>query len=178
MDDLRDSYIQFADDITLFCVGPCYSDVLTKLKVKFLATQNTLGRRGLVFNFLKCQFMFVGTPQQLKKIPADAQLHICGQTVTRTESITVLGIEIDQSLSFSSHITKILSKVSSYTRVLAKKTSHLPMSHRSILAQSLVYPHFIYADPVWSHYSSTTDGDLCAKQRNLARYVLYGNGGF
>jgi hypothetical protein len=70
--ELSNSYVQFADDITLFTIGKDHREVSTKLEPMFVVTQRTLANHGLLFNFLKSQLMFVGTPHQLEKIPDDA----------------------------------------------------------------------------------------------------------
>lgn len=68
--------------------------------------------------------------------------------LVEVNEVKYLGINIDNSLTFQSHISDISQKVSKVTGVLWK-ARHLPLSIKLKIYYSLVYTHINYAILVW-----------------------------
>ena len=97
--------------------------------------------------------------------------HSC--QIESTKTMKILGVHLDENLSWEPHIKSIKSKTCRIIRNLARTTSVLPLKSRRQLYDALVTPHFNYCDTVWGGMSK----GLCAnlqKTGNFAAKSLLG----
>ena len=76
--------------------------------------------------------------------------------------IKILGVTIDEDLTWKHQVKQVRGRATNVIRNLARTSGILPQKSRRILYDSLVAPHFSYADVVW-------DGCLQAQQQELQR---------
>jgi len=72
--------------------------------------------KGLAINSSKCEFILIGTRQRLCTIPAVAPTTTAGIPVPFSETITMLGVTLDQNLTLNNHLSS-LSRIIHFTPV-------------------------------------------------------------
>jgi hypothetical protein len=139
--------------------------------LKSLATYFASNKLSL--NVKKCEAMLCRTRQRIK----DQNLNVKINDAQISQSIIspYLGFNIDQYLTWSSHIDKLASKLSSKLGVLRKLRSYVPKDTLLLLYNALVLPHFDYADAVYDSASNTDLDHLQKLQSRAARIVTGSN---
>ena len=88
-----------------------------------------------------------------------------------SEDLTLLGVTIDNKLTFDKQITNVTRKVSQQLAVLKRLRNILPLDIRKNIYHSFIAPHFDYCSDVWPFCSKTTSDKLHNKSY-LLTYLL------
>ena len=64
--------------------------------------------------------------------------------------VKLLGLEIDEELSFSEHITTVCKKVTQRIGLLKKIMNHLPLKRRFLYYKALIWLVINYASILWT----------------------------
>lgn len=141
----------YADDLTVWVSSDKPEDIAVRLATigeelfKFFAT------RGLKINTKKCQFMYVGSKQRLQReMLSLLPLDFLDLVLIPSESLKILGVTIDETLSFKTHIRNVIAKCVGKIKFLWRTASFLPVKHKKMLYNALILPHLTYCDIVWS----------------------------
>ena len=85
--------------------------------------------------------------------------------------VDLLGLKIDNRLSFNSHISAICKKAAKQLNALKRLGSFLNISQRKVLAQSFTMENFNYCPAVW-HFCLAKDKHKAEKiQERTLRFV-------
>ena len=76
----------------------------------------------------------------------------------------MLGVVIDEELSWKSQIKQVKKKAANVLRNIARTSKDLPTKTKRLLYDALVAPHFSYADIVW---------DGCNREQEIALQRLH-----
>ena len=171
-EELLNSTVKFADDICLVAHGKSINEVEAKLKSDYSTVKNQLKSRGLVFNISKFQLILIGPGR--RKVPKSYTIDLDGTSVPRSSEITVLGVVLDEGLSYHSHTGKLLMHTKRKLNNLIRTCSHLPAQCRNLASQTLILSNLMYGDAVWAIYGQKTSEDLLRIQRKAARWALWG----
>ena len=79
------------------------------------------------------------------------------QIITNTLQIKLLGVEIDDKLNFTSHISNICIKASQKVGVLLRLRNLIPCEAKLIIYKSSILPHLTYCHLVWHNCRSQSD---------------------
>lgn len=83
-------------------------------------------------------------------------IQIEGVVIERVHEIKLLGVIIDDRITWNSHIKYLVTKISRNISVIAKVKHILNIKALHTLCCSLILPHFHYCSVVWgSTYKST-----------------------
>ena len=85
-----------------------------------------------------------------------------------------LGVMLDKTIFFISHINNNVSKVSKVFSFIKKNLSNCLQSTKESAYLSLVWPTLEYASAVWDPYQSVYSTNIEKIQRRAARWVLNG----
>ena len=96
----------------------------------------------------------------LRNRKANRQLNIswCGKKLEHTPFPTYLGVTLDRTLSYSTHIAKVKAKTAARNNVLRKLANSKWGTHQSTIkttALALCYSTAEYACPVWERSAHT-----------------------
>ena len=81
----------------------------------------------------------------LTKINNNPEITCNGSLLTNVMNVKLLGLEIDEELSFSGHITTVCKKVSQCIGLLKKIMNYLPLKQRLLYYNALIRPVINYA---------------------------------
>ena len=165
-DDLRSdsncTVLKYADDTTISCnisksshrrnqsdYQNFISDIVDKCDEKNLIL-NPKKSKEIVFQNINISHKGLTETR-------DEKLSINDNYVERTTSTTYLGVCIDNKLSFTKHISKILSKVYFIVSTLTYIISYFPMNIRIRIFTACILPHIVYSVPACYHFLHVRD---------------------
>ena len=129
-----------------------------------------LAFKDMCINFAKCHLMLIGK-QYLDIIPSTT-IRIFHQDVHEEEDIKLLGLIIDNKLSFEKYIIGLAAKCNTNIQFLWRTAKDRSVPHRRLLTNALVLSHLNYCDSVY--HSFLTDklcGLLSSVQLKALRFV-------
>ncbi len=94
--------------------------------------------------------------------------------VYSVDSTKYLGLVIDKNLRFSKHVDKVSRSVSAGIFVLRKLAAHLKIEHLLNIYYGIIYPHLLYALPLWG-FSSSRVNHLFVLQKRAIRTIFHFN---
>jgi hypothetical protein len=94
------------------------------------------------------------------------------KVVNNVSSTTLLGLDIDNELSFSPHSDKICWKLSQRIALLRKIRSYLPLKQRLLYYNSIILPIITYAMVIWSSCNTECLYRVLRLQKRAARVIL------
>ena len=100
----------------------------------------------LTLNTAKSKFLiFFKHPKVIPRL----NLKIAGNTIEQVAEIKFLGINIDQNITWKSHVTKTAIKISRVISVLNKFKHIFPQHILRTIYNCLIQPHLIYGLYLW-----------------------------
>ena len=136
----------FADDNTVTAVAETTQGLITSLEVKTSNAIEWMKDNDMIANPNKFKAIVLTKPDHNK---AGIRLEFRGKTILSSNEIDLLGVTIDTTLSFDSHITKICRKASRQLNALKRLGFYIPLDTRKILANSFIISNCNYCPLVW-----------------------------
>ena len=86
---------------------------------------------GMVLNSIKTKVMLITTSQKRQRLPNTSfNLKYMDETLKMISNDKILGVFVDENLTWPDHVKHICKKVSSYIWLLSKIKHFLPQEHR------------------------------------------------
>jgi len=172
VDCIRNTYSQYADDLTLCAGGDTPAEVRGRLSTQFQAVKSVIDDCGLILNASKSHFMMVGSAQRLSRLEEDDN-HILleGSRVKRETTMRLLGVLFDERMSFFPHISEAAKKARGRLRYLYRQATYLPTKTRKLLYLAFVYPLVTYADATFFMAQATASEMLERVHNSAARWI-------
>ncbi|KAI8513880.1 hypothetical protein Bbelb_082040 [Branchiostoma belcheri] len=162
---------QYADDSTVHAAGHTVQDIRTKALVDLECVAKWSDHNMLKLNNDKTKAMLVGTARKTR-LASPLQLELRGQSLQQVPTVKLLGVQVDQNLTFDDHIDPVVKKCNrSMAQVSRVRKSLLP-KHRIELIQALVLTHLDYCSSVWASTSAKNIKRLQVIQNRAARLAL------
>ena len=152
----------FADDTALFFTSKDHSEIEQKLNVDLKLISEWLEVNGFVLNPTKTEFILMGTSQKLRYLQP-IQIYLDSHIIARVETSKYLGVTLDVNLprwSWTSHVDKLNSKVSSRIGVLKRIRPFLDVPMAKPLYNTTILPLFDYCDVAWDSCNVTSSAKL------------------
>ena len=125
----------------------------------------------LALNPSKSEALLLGTSQRLKTLSNFSSVNVSGTTVPLTTQIKLLGVTLDQSLSFDSHITALSKSCFYHIRTLRHIRPILSEDSQSHRQLSCLFQAGLYANACLFGISVKNLSRLKRIQNMLARVV-------
>ena len=115
-------YDMYADDTTFYVIGSDINDINDKLIADMCAISKWCEVNKMVMNTNKTKTMLLGSHQRLSKFKESSTLsvEVNGCLLENAESEKLLGVYIDPTLSWNSHINYVYPLVSSRIALLRR----------------------------------------------------------
>ena len=154
----------FADDITTWEVGTIGADMRLRMEKTVRELYAFLAFKGLCINLGKCHLMVLG--KQYLDINSSVEIDIFYNDVKEENEIVLLGLTIDNKLSFEKHVIELTSKCNNNIRFLWRTAKDRSYHHRFLLTNALVVSHLNYCDTVFHRFLT----DKLAKLLSSVQY--------
>ena len=164
------SLYNFADDNSLLNAAPDIGSVMTNLKCD---TDNCLEwfiENGMEANPNKFQFMIISsqpTPKTVFHITDDIE-------ISSDSKVEVLGILIDDKLTFNDHIKKLCTRAGRQLNALSRISKFLSFNSRKIVFKSFVMSNFAYCPLIW-HFCGKKNNAKIEKIQERALRIVCGD---
>ena len=183
---MQSSSVLYADDTALVASDKCPKTLKMKIETDLRNITSWCNANKLKLNLSKTQCIYFGTNHSLKNIKGtEYNLKLDGVEITRSKSVSYLGIHLDEKLSFSDHINFICKKTSQALGSLSSIKHLFPIPVRKKIYPSLVLSNLHYCNTIWmttnttnlnriaTLYNRTCRAVLGVKVRELHSYELY-----
>ncbi len=124
----------------------------------------------LSINVAKCWFMIISTYQALKNL-LNINVHINGQPINSVSVPKYVGIYKYENLKWDVHFDKIIPKISAKISILRSLRNVVPIDTLTLMYNTIVLPHFNYADIVLDSASVASKLKLQSLQTRAARLI-------
>jgi len=101
------------------------------------------------------------------------QLSLNSSCISQCNTFKYLGIYIDQDLSWTKHVTKLICKVQKMLYVLHLCSGKSNNDKRLLLFRTFIYPHFLYRIQLYMFCSVSLRAKLEALLRRCCRLVIH-----
>ena len=143
--------LSYADDTQILDHSPPTAVGLSSLKARVEKSlselQTWFQQNSLKMNPRKTSFTLIGTKQTLAKTPGFEITS--GLTIQPSKTVKILGVLLDQQLTWQSHIDAVVRRCNAITISLFKVRHHLTPEVRKLLVETHVLPHIHYCLSVW-----------------------------
>ena len=163
----KGTYIKlFADDCLLFREIDSLSDA-ERLENDLQSLVKWSKTWQMSFNVKKCHTLKVCK----KKNPIQFQYTMSNVQVSEVDRHPYLGVELEQNMSWSQHITDTANKASNTLGFLRRNLSACSTQVKATACKALVRPKLKYVSSVWDPHHKNKIDQLEKVQRKAARWV-------
>ena len=106
------------------------------------------------------------------KMKDSYSLNINQEVINSENCVKLLGVEIDDKLSFEKHISTLVKKASSQLNAISRIQKFMGFKEKEILLNSFVYSNFNYCPLVW-HFCLAKSVKRIEKIQERALRILY-----
>lgn len=143
--DMESTVYNYADDNTIVCIDKDMSVIKEKLQGDAMKAIAWFKDNMMKANPEKFQIMFLGRGTKNK----NEYISLNDTKIYTTDSINILGLELDENLNFTKCIQSICSKVSKQINALIRIKNDLDMDSRKTIYNSYVVSNINYCCTVW-----------------------------
>jgi hypothetical protein len=112
----------------------------------------------------------VGAPNDPNKIYKLDRIHD-SNPVTQDRTYKLLGVLLDENLSFDQHCKYVCSRIAQSNYIIAKSKRLLPKKILRTLYFSLVHPHLLYCLPIYSCTTAKNIKKIATMQKKAIRNI-------
>ena len=160
----------FADDSTLHIAIKNTSDRIIcaeRLQCDLNKIEVWADSWCVTFNASKTEEMIISRKRSQNHPP----LHFMNKKFQLTDSITLLGVTITKTLSWSQHITCIAKKTAKYLYILGRSINLLHHQACITIYKAYIRPLMEYASPIWNGTGTTSSKLLHRLQKKALRLL-------
>ena len=151
----RSKVCNFADDNTLYATSKPLHEVLASLELDVGITLDWFETNFMVANPSKFQIMFLGLHQ-----PHKLWLEINNQIVPSSDTVKLLGIDIDSKLSFDNHVKAVCAKASRRVSAFSRVANFITLEQAKLLYNSFIMSNFGYCPLIWMFCWKTANEEI------------------
>ena len=157
----------FADDTTIYSCSLNYEDVAHKLSNDTYIILNWFKVNSMAANPGKFQIMFLGLKIDNSKITFAVE----NKQIKRKREVKLLGIPIDEKLTFTRHIANICSLANNRLRALTRIRRFLPTEQAKYLSEAYIMSAFKYCPLIWMFCNKTSNSQINKIHKRTLRLV-------
>lgn len=162
----------FADDHQVYEIDKNVSNIETKPQASAQKATSWYESNSLKGNYGKYGSMSISRVNKLKD--CKLKLNVNGTDIKAYDSITLLGVDIDNALNFSGHISNICKKSSQRVGVINRLRNLIPPGQNAKLQlfKGAILPHLTYCSTVWN-FCRTSDSRKLERVQQRALRAIY-----
>ena len=148
----------YADDTSQDVCDKSVDVIVEKLTADLFNSLKWMEQNKLTMNLKKTQCMLIGTCQKLSKCkPFNIQI---GDVLLETvKSAKLLGVHIDNCLTWYTHLDLLANKISKKLGVLRRLRPFMSNDALLKIYNCIIFPHFNYCCTVWSGAKNSSHVD-------------------
>ena len=144
----------YADDTTLYDVQTSQDAIERNLQIAINELHIWCKNNGMVLNSVKTKVMLITTNQMRHGLNRDGlYLNYNDDPLQTITNEKILGVFVDNNLTWSEHIKHVSKKIASNIWFLSKIKTFLSQEHRVQFYKSYIQPHIDFCNSVWGNTS-------------------------
>ena len=161
----------YADDTTVHIAGKSLDTIQEKLQIDLNNVSRWCTINNMAINPKKTTCMVLCTKQTLK-VNKKLNLTIEGNVIENVTTQKLLGIVIDNCLTWKPHIDMISAKLSSKLYLLRRIEGYLSLEMKKMFYNGYITPIYDYGCITWKHANKTELNRLTKIQKRIACTIL------
>ena len=161
----------YADDHQLYVTETRYGLVESKLTMQDHMASTWYKENLLLANPDKHQLLTIN-PRNVDQDNKENAFQIDGREIKKAEQMKLLGVNFDENLDFSPHISDVCTRVSQKVGVLVRLRNLIPCSAKLILYKTSIMPHLTYCHLVWNFCKASDSRKIERLQERALRAVF------
>ena len=170
--ELYGQIVFYADDCSIVYSADNYNELEIMIEKSLKNINEWMNKNRLKINIEKSNYMLIDFSGRLSK---DLSLKIGNCLLKRVSETKVLGIIIDNRLSFKSHIDFVCKKLSSRIGLLSRLKQFLPQNTLNLIFKSILQPLIDYGITVYGFTFDTHIKRIQRLQNRAARVISSSN---
>ena len=163
----------YADDTAFYFAHQDMDEVSDALNQDLSKVYKWLCANKLSLHVGKTNTLLICNHQKRNFLPrTELQVNLNENIISQNDHLSYLGVHIDSSINFNTHIDMLVKKVNKAIGALKYCSAFVNVETRKTLYNSLVLPHFDYCATIWSNVSSRHIIRLQRLQNRAMRYIL------
>ena len=142
--------LNFADDNKISAAENTIEELISTLEKESQAAIDWFVSNEMIVNLDKFQAIVV---KRNNKMKYSYSPNINQEVINSENSVRLLGVEIDNKISFEKHISTLVKKASNQLNAISRIQKFMGFKEKEILLNSFVYSNFNYCPLVW-HFCS------------------------
>ena len=118
------------------------------------------------------EYILIASRHKITRIDVQPTVKINSQHIKRVKCTKVLGVQIDEHLSWNQHIAYIANKISSGIGAIRKLRTFIDTSTLVLVYNALIQPYFDYCCEVWDTLGKGLSERLKKLQNRAARLIM------
>ncbi len=159
----------YADDNTLTAFSNTFSNLIRILEQEANVAIDWLERNQMIANPDKFHALLA---TKGRDDTTGKTITIHRKQIQSEDTVKLLGVKIDQGLTFDEHISDLCRKAAAQLNALKRLKGYMGFDAKKILIQSFVCSNFNYCPLVW-HFSSTKSVEKIEKIQERALRLLF-----
>ena len=170
------SLVQYADDSQLIHTGTVdkIDELIKDAELTLRNAKKYFDKNGLLINASKTQMIFIGSRQNISRIPENLKIQFDGTDISPSKHVKNLGIYMDNFMTFDRHIDETYKKTMGILMYLNRIKNKLTPEMRNSVVQSLALSHINYCIGIWGS-TGVTQIQRIQKLQNFAAKIVMGN---
>ena len=163
----------YADDTTLYDVQDSMEQIENNLQSSLNNLQIWCRNNGMILNSSKTKVMLVTTYQKRQRLTNDhLDLTYNKESLNMISNDKILGVFVDNNLTWSNHIKHLTKKIASSIWLLSKIKKFLSQAHRVQFYKSYIQPHIDFCNIVWGSSSESNKLKIFRLQKRACKVIL------
>ena len=163
-------HMQYADDTQLYIALDNTNSTIS-LDCCFVAVKHWFALNGLSLNPDESEAIVIGTSARHRSEGAVEVVTLGTDSITVTDSVRSLGVTIDSTLSFNTHVNEVCRAIRHHTRALRHVRKCISTEDATRIAVSIASARLDYCNSVLYKTSQSNISKLQRAQNSLARVV-------
>ena len=127
----------------------------------------------MLINTAKTKVMLITTHQKRSSlINGQLSLHLNNDELNMITNDKVLGIIIDNNLTWSQHVDKVCKKITTNLWLLSRIKEHITIPQRVQFYKTYIQPHIDYCNTVWGGTSQVNLSRIFRLQKRACKIIL------
>ena len=127
----------YADDNTFSCFGETVQEVKSKVEKSTSVAMQWFEDNHMQANAHKFQAMLMGL-----KEPSDIYFEVGDRAIHPSDSVKLLGVDIDNKLNFNKHISSLCNKAARQLHAFKRFAKFLDMKTKAVVFNSFILSNF------------------------------------
>ena len=162
----------FADDTNLTASGETIGEIEVAMNLDLECVKKWLISNKSSLNVAKTEFLLIGTRYKLNNTEMQPYIKIDNESIRQVFESKILGVKIDQFLSWDNHVDHIAKKISSGIAVIKRLKFIVDKDTLILVYNAIVKPHFDYCSEVWDTLGLCNSKRLQKLQNRAARVIM------